>query len=56
MLIHLLQLVLHVLAVDIKGMPNMVYAQVMPNQHIPPCWLLNPWHQVLQSVQMSLLT
>lgn len=48
MLVHLQQLLLHVLTVDIEGVPDMIYTQVMANQHIPLCWLLHPWHQVLQ--------
>ena len=47
MLVHLQQLLLHVLTVDIEGVPDMIHTQVMANQHIPVCWLLHPWHQVL---------
>ncbi len=54
MLVHLLQLSSHVRAVHVIGVTNMIYTQVMPDHHIPLCWLSNAWYQILQHCTASL--
>ena len=56
MLVHLLQLGSHMRAVHVVGVTNMIYTQVVPNHHIPLCWLPDAWYQVLQHCTAKPLT